>query len=59
MVSMTCLVPEQTFGVQTQAIPVDFNDGRPVFDKIQKEIEGKEIGILGKNYIRTVSRDVF
>ncbi|KAK2171055.1 hypothetical protein NP493_1109g00058 [Ridgeia piscesae] len=39
---------EQTFGVQTQSIPVDFNEGKPVFDKIQKEIEGKEIGILGE-----------
>ncbi|KAI0227077.1 Hydroxysteroid dehydrogenase-like protein 1 [Lamellibrachia satsuma] len=40
---------EQTFGVQTQSIPVDFNEGRPVFEKIQKEIEGKEIGILVNN----------
>ena len=48
------VIVEQTFGVQTQSIPVDFNEGRPVFEKIQKEIEGKEIGILGKRNFNTV-----
>ena len=37
--------------MQTQSIPVDFNEGKPVFDKIQKEIEGKEIGILGERKV--------
>ena len=39
---------EEQFGVQTHIIPVDFNDGPAVYQRIRAEIEGKEIGILSK-----------
>jgi hypothetical protein len=39
---------EQTFGIQTVAIPVDFNDGPIAYEKIQPHLDDKEIGILGK-----------
>jgi len=39
---------ERTFNVETIAISVDFNEGKPAFEKIRPHIEDKEIGILGK-----------
>lgn len=42
------LISESNFGVQTKTIPVDFNEGRSVYDKIKEGIADKEIGILGR-----------
>jgi hypothetical protein len=42
-----CIV-EQTFGIQTVTIPVDFNDGPVAYEKIGPHLDDKEIGILGK-----------
>ena len=36
------------FNVMTEIVAVDFNEGRPVYEIIQKALENKEIGILGK-----------
>ena len=41
------LFAEESFGIQTVIVPVDFNDGPSAYDKIRAHIENKEIGILG------------
>ena len=41
------LCTEESFGVKTEAIAVDFNDGRSAYDTIRPHLEDKEIGILG------------
>ena len=38
---------EQTFGVKTVTVAVDFSNGRSTYDVIQPHLDGKEIGILG------------
>ena len=47
VVTKVLSVTERTFGIQTHVVAVDFNEGRPVYEKIKKELEDKEIGILG------------
>ncbi|CAG7668209.1 unnamed protein product [Allacma fusca] len=37
------------FGVETKVIVTDFTDGLQVYEKIEKELEGLEIGILVNN----------
>jgi hypothetical protein len=39
---------EESFGVQTVIVPVDFNDGPSAYEKIRPHIENREIGILGQ-----------
>ena len=39
---------ERKYGVQTCVIAVDFNEGRPVFEKIRTGLEDKDIAILGE-----------
>ena len=53
------LFVEEQFGVQTHIIPVDFNDGPAVYQRIRAEIEGKEIGILSKFSRRISEMNVF
>ncbi|CAG7832276.1 unnamed protein product [Allacma fusca] len=40
---------ENTFGVITRTIAVDFTEGVTVYDKIERELQGLEIGILVNN----------
>lgn len=40
---------QKEFGVQTAVIDVDFTSGDEIYDKVKKEIIGKEIGILVNN----------
>lgn len=34
--------------IETEVVQIDFSDGRPVYDKIMKHVEKKEIGMLSK-----------
>lgn len=38
---------ESLYGVQTKCIAVDFNDGKEVYDRIKRELDGIPVGILG------------
>lgn len=40
---------EETFGVETAVIDVDFTTGYTIYDKIKENIKGKEIGVLVNN----------
>lgn len=40
---------QETFGVQTVVIDVDFTSGPEIYDKIKEKVKGKEIGILVNN----------
>ena len=40
---------EKNFGVQTKILTVDFNDTE-CYGKLEKELEGLEVGILGRYY---------
>ncbi|CAG7830532.1 unnamed protein product [Allacma fusca] len=39
----------EKFGVQTKVVSVDFTEGLHIYDEIQKELEGLEIGTLVNN----------
>ena len=40
---------ESQFKVKTKIIDVDFTNGVEIYDRIKKEIEGLEIGVLVNN----------
>jgi 17beta-estradiol 17-dehydrogenase / very-long-chain 3-oxoacyl-CoA reductase len=40
---------EESFNVDTAVVDVDFTSGPGIYDKIKKEIAGKEIGVLVNN----------
>lgn len=40
---------ESQYGVKTKIIDVDFTNGVEIYDRIRKEIEGLEIGVLINN----------
>ena len=48
MASILSYNTERKYGVQTCVIAVDFNEGRPVFEKIRTGLEDKDIAILGE-----------
>ena len=37
------------FGVKTEFVSVDFNDGATAYDKIRPHLENKNIGVLGQS----------
>ena len=43
------LPTESQFKVKTKIIDVDFTNGVEIYDRIKKEIEGLEIGVLVNN----------
>jgi len=50
---LCCLsnVSADAFGVQTEFVAVDFNDGAAAYDKIRPRLEHKDIGILGQSQL--------
>lgn len=40
---------ESQYGVKTKIIDVDFTNGAEIYDRIRKELEGLEIGVLINN----------
>lgn len=43
------LFSESTFGVKTKIIAVDFGDGKEIYEKISRELEHIDVGILVNN----------
>jgi len=41
-------IAEGAFGIKTEFVSVDFNDGAVAYDKIRPHLEHKDIGILGQ-----------
>jgi len=41
-------ITADAFGVKTDFVSVDFNDGAAAYDKIRPHLEQKDIGILGE-----------
>ena len=46
---VTFNIAESKYGVKTRIIDVDFTAGTEIYDRIAKEIEGLEIGVLVNN----------
>ena len=45
------ILPESKYHVQTKTIAVDFTNCSEIYDKIRDEIQGLEIGTLGRLFI--------